>query len=148
MDQAALGGLALFHLRSLEEVLLARAARMAAIGSTVFALLITPRSPAAPRHLLGGHLLSLAVGTGEGALLSTGLGSDALEGPPLLFDLGAATDTEHAPAAGTALGMALHTPSWGVLAFLVSSLPGLALLRRLVRRRLQDLTQVKPLSWT
>ena len=122
------------------------AALIAAIGSTAFVLFMTPESrSAAPRHVVGGHLIGLVAGSVAGSF-----GADT--GQAFLFALQAAsavgvtmffmaaTDTEHAPAAGTALGMAVHGFSWGLATFVVSAVVAMAVIHRLLRPWLRDLS--------
>ena len=93
----------------------------------------------------------MTIGATFAALDGTGVGARILEANPLIFDieaaiavglgifLMAATDTEHAPAAGTALGMVAHDFSWGLVLFVVGGVVGLSMIHMLLRRRLRDL---------
>ena len=143
---------ALLLVLSLEGAHLSKVVVIAAIGSTAFVLFVTPGSPtAAPRHVIGGHLICLAVGGSFAALTATQGGQQILEIAPILFDLEAAlavglgiflmaaTNTEHAPAAGTALGMVAHEFSWELVFFVMSSVALLSLVHILLRSRLRDL---------
>ncbi len=143
---------ALLLVLSLEGAHLSKVVVIAAIGSTAFVLFVTPRSAtAAPRHVIGGHLICLAVGGSFAAFDATGTGQRLLATAPILFDaeaalavglgmfLMAATNTEHAPAAGTALGMVVHGFSWGLVAFVATSVVILSLIHTLLRSRLRDL---------
>ncbi len=100
--QVTLAAVALLLILWLENPL-TRAALIAAIGSTAFVLFITPDSrSAAPRHVVGGHLIGLVIGSMAGSF-----GADA--GQEFLCALQAASavgaamflmaaiDTEHAP---------------------------------------------------
>ena len=49
------------------------------------------------------------------------------------------TNTEHPPAAGTALGIVAHGWSYQVVIFVMASAVSLAIIRRLLRRYLRDL---------
>ena len=49
------------------------------------------------------------------------------------------TNTEHPPAAGTALGIVGHAWSYQVVIFVLLCAIGLAIVRRLLRSRLKDL---------
>ena len=51
----------------------------------------------------------------------------------------AATNTEHAPAAGTALGVVIQDYSWELVLFVVSSVVILSFVHTLIRPRLRDL---------
>lgn len=134
------------------EVGLHRAVIVAAIGSTSFVLFITPHSlSASPRHVIGGHLIALLVGSAFAAYDSTGISQNIVAHFPLIFDveaalavavsifLMAATNTEHAPAAGTALGVVIQDYSWELVLFVVSSVVILSFVHTLIRPRLRDL---------
>lgn len=93
----------------------------------------------------------MTIGSAFAAFDGTGVGIRLLETMPLVFDieaamavglgifLMAATDTEHAPAAGTALGMVAHDFSWGLVLFVVGGVTGLSMLHLLLRPRLRNL---------
>ena len=51
----------------------------------------------------------------------------------------AVTNTEHPPAAGTALGIVAHVWSYQIVIFVLVSAIGLAIVRRLLRGYLRDL---------
>ena len=51
----------------------------------------------------------------------------------------AATNTEHPPAAGTALGLVVHGLSWSAVVFILSSSLALSLVRVALRPRLINL---------
>ncbi len=57
----------------------------------------------------------------------------------LCIFLMAATDTEHAPAAGTALAVVVQGFSWALVFFVASSVVVLSLIHRLLRPHLRDL---------
>ena len=87
----------------------------ASLGSTAFVVFAMPRSlTAQPRNVVGGHVLSLACG----ALCAVVAASvPGLKPAVFAASVGLSafvmvvTDTEHPPAAGTALGVA--TAVWG-----------------------------------
>jgi len=125
---------------------------IAAIGSTSFVLFVTPHSLTAnPRHVIGGHLVALLVGSAFAVFSGTPVGQNLLAQMPLVLDveaalavalsifLMAATDTEHAPAAGTALGVVVHGFDWGLILFVVSSAIMLSFVHTMLRPRLRDL---------
>ena len=125
---------------------------IAAIGSTSFVLFVTPHSLTAnPRHVIGGHLVALLVGSAFAVFSGTPVGQNLLAQMPLVLDveaalavalsifLMAATDTEHAPAAGTALGVVVHGFGWGLILFVVSSAIMLSFVHTMLRPRLRDL---------
>ena len=150
--QCSLVFLALLGVLLVEEVGLQRVVVIAAIGSTSFVLFVTPyASTAKPRHAIGGHLVALFTGSVFAAFDGTTVGQSLLAENPLLFDVEAslavalsiffmaATDTEHAPAAGTALGVVAHDFSWGLILFVVSSVIMLSMVHAILRPRLRDL---------
>ncbi|MFQ5814606.1 MAG: HPP family protein [Anaerolineae bacterium] len=150
--QCSLAFFALLLVLSVEGAHLARAVIIAAIGSTAFVLFVTPHSVnASPRHVIGGHIVGVIIGGIIAAVDATSAGQSLLANVPLLFDVEAAlavalsifvmaaTDTEHAPAAGTALGMVAHDFTWGLVLFVTTSVIILSLVHALMRPRLRDL---------
>ena len=150
--QCSLAFLALLVVLLVEEVGLHRVVMIAAIGSTAFVLFVTPHSSAAnPRNVIGGHLVALLVGSAFAVFSGTPVGQNLLSQIPLVLDVEAAlavalsiffmaaTDTEHAPAAGTALGVVVHGFGWGLIVFVVSSAIMLSFIHTMLRHRLRDL---------
>ena len=150
--QCSLAFFALLVVLLVEEVGLHRVVMIAAIGSTSFVLFVTPHSSTAnPRHVIGGHLVALVVGSAFAVFSGTPVGQNLLAQVPLVLDveaalavalsifLMAATDTEHAPAAGTALGVVVHGFGWGLIVFVVSSAIMLSFVHTMLRPRLRDL---------
>ena len=150
--QCSLAFFALLVVLLVEEVGLHRVVMIAAIGSTSFVLFVTPHSLTAnPRHVIGGHLVALLVGSAFAVFSGTPVGQNLLTQVPLVLDveaalavalsifLMAATDTEHAPAAGTALGVVVHGFGWGLILFVVSSAIMLSFVHTMLRPRLRDL---------
>ena len=150
--QCSLAFFALLIVLLVEEVGLDRVVMIAAIGSTSFVLFVTPHSSTAnPRHVIGGHLVALLVGSAFAVFSGTPVGQNLLTQVPLVLDveaalavalsifLMAATDTEHAPAAGTALGVVVHGFGWGLILFVVSSAIMLSFVHTMLRPRLRDL---------
>jgi len=82
----------------------------------------------------------------------TALGENLLSATPFLFDLEAvwavgfsiflmaATDTEHAPTAGTGLGVVANNFSFGLVFFLATGVVFLSVIHVLLRSRLRDLS--------
>ena len=131
---------------------LTHAAIVAALGASSFIIFAMPHSVTAqPRRLIGGHVVGLACGTLCHYALFTGpLG--ALAGnwqymPWIAAALAVGlsifimpiTNTEHPPAASTALGVAIYTWSYQVVFFVLSFAIVLALIRRVLRGYLKDL---------
>lgn len=131
---------------------LTHAAIVAALGSSAFIVFAMPKSiTARPRRLIGGHVVGLLSGTfcyyvflsgPLGKLVTswefTTLFIYALAVGLSIF-LMAITNTEHPPAAGTALGIVAHAWSYQVVIFILLAAVGLAVARRLLRGYLRDL---------
>lgn len=122
---------------------LASAVVVAAIGSTAFVLFIMPHSEMAqPRHVLGGHGVALAAGAAC-AFVDPGVGWQFALGGSIAVGaamfLMAATNTEHAPAAGSALGIVAAGVSWDLVLLLVLSIVSLAAIHRVLLPWLDDL---------
>ncbi|MFC1974588.1 HPP family protein [Chloroflexota bacterium] len=131
---------------------LTHAAIVAALGASTFIVFAMPHSiTAQPRRLIGGHIIGLICGTFCYYTFLTGsLGELATNweyipwfaaalSVGLSIFLMTITDTEHPPAASTALGVAIHTWSYEVIIFVLSFAIGLALIRRVLRSYLRDL---------
>jgi len=128
---------------------LTHAAIVAALGASAFIIFAMPRSVTAqPRNVIGGHIMGLIAGSiCYFALLYPPLGLSVKS----LYILAAAlsvglaillmviTDTEHPPAAGTALGIVAYGWSlWTVLFVLIFAV-ALSLARFLLRPWLREL---------
>jgi len=116
------------------------AASLAATAFTVFAM---PSSvTASTRNVVGGHLVGLAFGSAlalvpqQTVILQDGMYALAVGGAMLMM---AATNTEHPPAAGTALGVVIAGFSWRIVLGVVVGVAVLALIHRLLRPILRDL---------
>ncbi len=133
---------------------LTHAAIVAALGSSTFIVFAMPRSiTAQPRRLIGGHVVGLVSGTFcyyaflAGPLKGVMAGQEFLTLLVYALSVGLAiflmviTDTEHAPAASTALGIVAHAWSYPVVIFILLSVIGLAIVRRLLGSRLRDLVE-------
>lgn len=117
---------------------------VAALGSTAFILFFMPhRDTARPTHVLGGHSVALAVGGICAVLVGSTTGTlFALQAGltvGLSMFLMAATNTEHPPAAGTALAMVAHGFSINLALFFVLSIGGLVIIHSTFRRYMKDL---------
>jgi CBS-domain-containing membrane protein len=149
--QSLLALLALLVILSFIEIL-TQAAIVAALGASTFIVFAMPRSiTAKPRRLIGGHVVGIICGLiCYYAFLTGPLGE--LSGEHELFlwfayALSVAlslffmtiTNTEHPPAAATALGIVTHGCSWQTVLFILIFAIGLAIVRRLLRERLIDL---------
>jgi CBS-domain-containing membrane protein len=149
--QSLLALLALLVILSFIEIL-TQAAIVAALGASTFIVFAMPRSiTAKPRRLIGGQVVGIICGLiCYYAFLTGPLGE--LSGEHELFlwfayALSVAlslffmtiTNTEHPPAAATALGIVTHGCSWQTVLFILLFAIGLAIVRRLLRERLIDL---------
>lgn len=151
LGQSLLATLVLFVVLLLQH-LPTHSAIIASIGATTFILFATPGYPRAmPRRVVGGHFIGLLLGGAFAAFNGTGLGQGLLADVPMFLSIEAAaavgltifgmvaTDTEHAPAGGTALAMVVEPFSWGLVGFVVSSVVALSLAHRILRPWLRDL---------
>ena len=149
--QALLATAVLIVVLTLED-LLTNAAIFAAIASTAFVLFVTPHSlTATPRHVIGGHVVCVIIGGLFSLFLTSSAGEYLVGHISFLFDvtvalsvgvgilLMAMTDTEHAPAAGTALGMAAVDFSWSLIGVVLGSVIFMSATRRILLPRLRDL---------
>ena len=116
------------------------AASLAATAFTVFAM--PSRVTASPRNVIGGHLVGLAFGAAfalipaQSALTQDLVCALAVGGAMLVM---AITNTEHPPAAGTALGVVIAGFSLPVVLGVVVGVGALTLIQRLLRPMLRDL---------
>ena len=151
VSQAILAGAALLIALVVKDVVTS-AAVFAAIASTAFVLFVTPMSiVATPRHVIGGHVICGAVGLSIAAVLSISTVASAVDDGEFLFNLLAAlavaisialmgiTDTEHPPAAGTALGFAIVAPDGELVAVFAGSVVVLVLMQQMLLGRLRNL---------
>jgi len=131
---------------------LTHAAIVASLGASTFIVFAMPHwVTARPRRLIGGHVVGILSGTFCYYVFLTGpvgrlvtnwefatLGVYALAVGLSLF-LMALTNTEHPPAAGTALGIVVQPWSYQIVIFVLVSVISLAIIRRLLSRYLRDL---------
>ena len=121
---------------------LLRAAIVVGIASSTFTVFVIPHSVAAsPRRVLGGHLVAATIGSTISLILHLTIFGAYAEDTKYLLDICAAisvgigillmvvTNTEHPPAAGTALGLVIYGFDWSSVVFILAS----ALLLCLVR---------------
>jgi hypothetical protein len=146
--QSLLAGLALVGILIAEDAL-TNGAVVAAVASSVAIVFFVPHSVASkPFRLVGGHVSAIAA-----ALCTVGvmmLLPDAVAGNQLVVHTlqGASlalvilfmtvTNTEHAPAAGTALGLATSVPINSVV-FILTSAVIISIVRIVLYRRLHNL---------
>jgi len=132
--------------------MLTHAAIVAALGASTFIVFAIPRSRTAEaRRLVGGHVVGVAVGALCYFLLLNGVLRElAIEWEYVSWLVGAlavglsifgmtVTNTEHPPAAGTALGIIAHGWTNKTVIFILVFVLCLAIVRRLLGRHLVDL---------
>jgi CBS-domain-containing membrane protein len=117
---------------------------IASIGATAFIIFAMPDSiTAQPRNVIGGQLVGLLSG-----FLFSLLGQPALIYSLVIYSLAVGTaifimvviDTEHPPAAGTALGVAMTGISLEVFIAVIASIILLSLIHNYFKPYLRDLT--------
>ena len=131
---------------------LLRAAIVVGIASSTFTVFVIPRSVAAtPRRVLGGHLVAAMIGTTISLLLQLTVFGAYAEDTKYLLDICAAisvgigillmvvTNTEHPPAAGTALGLVIYGFDWSSVVFILASALLLCLVRWILFPRMINL---------
>jgi len=131
---------------------LTRGAIVAALGSSTFIIFAMPNYIAAqPRRLIGGHIVGLLSGfICYYAFLTGPIGGIYESVESILWIAGALsvglsiflmtiTQTEHAPAAGTALGIVAHEWTYQTIIFVLVFTVSLAIIKRLLRKFLVDL---------
>jgi CBS-domain-containing membrane protein len=122
---------------------LQRAVVVASIAATAFIVFIKPRNPfAAPRNVVGGHLIGLlsgivfAVVPQSSPVVSIILSALAVGCSMLMMAL---LNTEHPPAAGTALSVVAAGFTWKIALAVVTSAILMALLHHFLQPYLRDL---------
>ena len=129
-----------------------RAAIVVAVASSAFTIFIVPNSIAAsPRRVIGGHAVAVVAGGIFSSVLLIPIVESAAEASRLPVDMMAAlsvgvgmlamaiTNTQHPPAAGTALGLVIQSWSWSAVLFIMSSAVILSVIRLILKGRLINL---------
>ena len=116
---------------------------VASFGATAFIVFMKPNNPfAVPRSVVGGHLVGLITGIVFSLLPHTSptlsMLTYALAVGCALFVM-AASDTEHPPAAGTALSIVTTPLSWKVILAVVTGAVLLAIFHEVLKPYLRDL---------
>ncbi len=116
---------------------------IASLGATSFTVFAMPKNFTANSwNIVGGHLIGVIIGAVCAAIplhiIHYEVGAYALAVGMAMF-LMVITDTEHPPAAGTALGMAMQVFSWRIIITTLLSVIVLALIHHFFKRYLRDL---------
>ena len=121
---------------------------IASIGATAFVIFAMPGSiTAKSKNVIGGHLVGLACGFLSSLIPVPSCINPAI-GHSFVYALAVGlsifvmvvTDTEHPPAAGTALGVVVSGVSYRVTIAVVASAVLLSLIRKLFKPHIRDLT--------
>ena len=121
---------------------------VASVGSTAFIVFAMPKSlTARPRNVVGGQLTGLACGALAASLAGCGAIPSAAWAQAGVYSLGVGLsiflmvvlDTEHPPASGTALGVAIRGISMRSGLAVVLGAIILAIVHHLIKPRLRDL---------
>ncbi len=131
---------------------LTRGAIVAALGASTFIVFAMPHTIVAqPRRLIGGHTIGLICGSlcyyifMVGPLRQVSVDWGFMHSFACALSVGLSiflmtiTNTEHPPAAGTALGLVAQEWSYSVVIFVLVCAIGLAIARRLLRFYLRNL---------
>lgn len=148
--QAGLASLALLAILLIEQGV-SSGIIVVTIASSTATVFVVPHSVAStPRRVVGGHVVSLTVGIALWGVLHLVTGDANAASNTQIDIFGAAavglavlamatTNTEHPPAAGTALGIIVEGMSFTFIAFILSAAIILSLVRAVLRDRLQNL---------
>ena len=116
---------------------------VASIGATTFIVFAMPKSiTAKPRNVIGGHVVGIIVGS-----LCAMIPHQLLLPSIVIYSLSVGfsmfvmvvTNTEHPPASGTALGVAISGFSLQVTATMIASVVVLSLIHYFFKRHLRNL---------
>jgi CBS-domain-containing membrane protein len=131
---------------------LTQTAIVAALGASTFIVFAMPDSrTAGPRQLIGGHIAGILCGLVCYYLFNGGLLKQLAENYDIIIWLSYAlavtlslfimtiTNTEHPPAASTALGIAAFGVSWQTVLFIILFAVFLSIARKLLKPWLKDL---------
>lgn len=120
---------------------------IASLGATAFVVFALPEKiTAQPRNVIGGHIVGLLCGLlGAGLLQVLPTDYNSVENAIYAFSVGLSifimviSDTEHPPAAGTALGVAIKGFNIHIIAGVLLFAILFSVIRRLLRNILRDL---------
>ncbi len=149
--QVILAAMVMFIILILLDVI-THAALVAALGASTFIAFAMPhRAASNARYLVGGYAVGILAGGAVGLLRALPMLASAVGSPPLAtavwgatavgiaFFIMVVTDTEHPPAAGVALGLAIGELDPRAFAVISLGIVGLATARRLMKPYLIDL---------
>ncbi len=149
--QCALATLSLVAILLVQEAIFS-AGIVVAVASTAFTIFVFPDSIASrPRRVVGGHIVAILAGSllflilqtpsvealTAGSQLGTNVAAALAVGLGILLMV--ATNTEHPPPAGVALGIVLDPWQWSALAFVIASALLLTIVRIALKPRLINL---------
>ena len=123
-----------------------------ALGASAFIVFVMPTQYSSdPRRLIGGYIVGLIVGFIFYLISTSAIGSSLIENEmTLLVIFGAisvgfsvfimaVTNTEHAPAAGIALGLVINKWDYLTIIFIIAAILWMASIRILLKKYLMDL---------
>ena len=123
---------------------------IAALGASTFIAFAVPRHmQSGPRHMIGGYVVGILVGSTV-SMLVTSIGVSATGGNGVIILFGAiaislamftmvVTRTEHPPAAALALGLVLNEWDFLTLIVVLAGVIGLSIIKKLILPALLDL---------
>jgi len=148
--QGALAGFMIFVILLVLDIV-TETALIAALASSAFVGFTMPHSESSsPRRLLGGYMVSMVIGISSSIIAKHEILLAHIPAHPLLISMAALavgfsiftmviTDTEHAPAAGLALGLVLNTWDLATIVLIFFSISFMATSKRLLKGRMKDL---------
>jgi len=125
---------------------------IAALGASAFIVFTMPNKYSSdPRRLIGGYIVGIITGVFFYILSENfKVGNFAGENTPLIvfgaLSTGVAiflmtiTNTEHAPAAGVALGLVINSWEYMTIIYIMSAILLMALVRKILKPRLMNLS--------
>jgi CBS-domain-containing membrane protein len=148
--QGALAGFMIFIILLVLDIV-TETALIAALASSAFVGFTMPHSESSsPRRLMGGYAVSMVIGISCSIIAKHEILLEHIPEHPLLISMAAIsvgfsifimviTDTEHAPAAGLALGLVLNPWDAATIVLIFFSISFIATSKRLLKGRMIDL---------
>ena len=128
---------------------LSHTAIIASLGASFFIVFTMPKSyPSDPRRLIGGYIIGISIGGLCDLLSMWSLMASLVRSSHVMFGalavgiaifLMVITDTEHAPAAGIALGLVINEWDHWTILFILGAVVFLSFVKRLLRSVLINL---------